>query len=221
MNIEQARFNMVEQQIRPWEVLDQDVLDLLYVVRREEFVAEAYRNLAFSDLEIPLCENADEGERMMQPKLEARILQELAVKKSERVLEVGTGSGYLTALLAARAQHVYSVEINPRLKAFGEENLHRAVVENVTTELDDASQGWRRHAPYDIIVLTGSTPVLPPAVLSQLRAGGRLFAIVGDPPVMEARLITRVGEGSCPTTDLFETCLAPLKNAPRPARFEF
>jgi len=221
MNIEQARLNMVEQQIRPWEVLDQDVLDLLYVVRREEFVAEAYRDLAFSDLEIPLYENAGEGERMMQPKLEARILQELAVKKSERVLEVGTGSGYLTALLAARAQHVYSVEINSRLKAFGEENLHRAVVENVTTELDDASQGWRRHEPYDIIVLTGSTPVLPTAVLSQLRAGGRLFAIVGDPPVMEARLITRVGEGSCHTTDLFETCLAPLKNAPRPARFEF
>jgi protein-L-isoaspartate(D-aspartate) O-methyltransferase len=221
MNIEQARFNMVEQQIRPWEVLDQDVLDLLYIVRREEFVPEVYRALAFSDLEIPLYENAGEGERMMQPKLEARILQELAVKKSERVLEVGTGSGYLTALLAARAQHVYSVEINSRLKAFGEENLHRAVVENVTTELDDASQGWQKHAPYDIIVLTGSTPVLPTAVLSQLRAGGRLFAIVGDPPVMEARLITRVGEGSCHTTDLFETCLAPLKNAPRPARFEF
>jgi len=221
MNIEQARFNMVERQIRPWEVLDQDVLDLLYVVRREEFVAKAYRALAFSDLEIPLYENAGDGERMMQPKLEARILQELAVRKSERVLEVGTGSGYLTALLAARAHHVYSVEINPRLKAFGEENLRRAGVENVTTELDDASQGWHRHAPYDIIVLTGSTPVLPPVLLSQLRAAGRLFAVVGDPPVMEARLITRVGEGSCHTTDLFETCLAPLRNAPRPARFEF
>jgi len=221
MNIEQARFNMVEQQIRPWEVLDQNVLDLLYVVRREEFVAKAYRALAFSDLEIPLYENAGDGERMMQPKLEARILQELAVKKTERILEVGTGSGYLTALLAARAHHVYSVEINPRLKAFGEENLRRAGVENVTTELGDAAQGWQEHAPYNTIVLTGSTPVLPPVLLSQLRAGGRLFAVVGDPPVMEARLITRIGEGSCHTVDLFETCLAPLRNAPRSERFEF
>jgi protein-L-isoaspartate(D-aspartate) O-methyltransferase len=221
MNVEQARFNMVEQQIRPWEVLDQDVLDLLYVVRREDFVPEAYRAFAFSDLEIPLYENAGEGERMMQPKVEARILQELAVKKSERVLEVGTGSGYLTALLAARAHHVYSVEINPKLKAFGEDNLRRAGIENVTADLGDAAQGWQTRAPYDIIVLTGSTPLMPQALLSQLNAGGRIFAVVGDPPVMEARLITCVGEGSFHTIDLFETYLAPLKNALQPARFEF
>ncbi|HEX9571118.1 MAG TPA: protein-L-isoaspartate O-methyltransferase, partial [Burkholderiales bacterium] len=160
-------------------------------------------------------------ERMMQPKVEARILQELAVKKSERVLEVGTGSGYLAALLAARAHHVHSMEINPKLKTFGEGNLRRAGVENVTAELGDAAQGWQTHAPYDIIVLTGSTPLMPQALLSQLRAGGRLFAVVGDPPVMEARLITCIGEGSYHTTDLFETCLAPLKNALQPARFEF
>jgi len=221
MNVEQARFNMVEQQIRPWEVLDQDVLDLLYVVRREEFVPEAHRAFAFFDLEIPLCENADEGERMMHPKVEARILQELAVKKSERALEVGTGSGYLAALLAARAHNVYSVEINPKLKAIGEGNLRRAGVDNVAVELGDAAQGWHRHAPYDVIVLTGSTPLMPATLLSQLGAGGRLFAVVGDPPVMEARLITRVGERSYHTTDLFETCLAPLKNALQPARFEF
>ncbi len=221
MNVEQARFNMIEQQIRTWEVLDQAVLDLLYVVRREEFVPEAYRALAFSDLEIPLHENASEGERMMQPKLEARVLQELAVKRNERVLEVGTGSGYLTALLAARAHYVHSVEINPRLKAFGEGNLRRAGVENVATELGNAAQGWPQHAPYDIIVLTGSTPVLSPPLLSQLRVGGRLFAVVGDPPVMEARLVNRVAEGSCHTTDLFETHLAPLTGAPRPTRFEF
>jgi protein-L-isoaspartate(D-aspartate) O-methyltransferase len=158
---------------------------------------------------------------MMQPKVEARILQILAAKKNERVLEVGTGSGYLTALLAARAHHVVSVEINPRLKAFGEGNLRRAGIENVTTELGDAAQGWLRHAPYDIIVLTGSTPVLPQSLRSQLRAGGRLFAVVGDPPVMEARLVTCVSEGSYHTTDLFETCLAPLKNALQPERFEF
>jgi len=221
MSAEQARFNMVEQQIRTWEVLDQDVLDLLYVVRREEFVPAEYRAFAFSDLEIPLYEGADEGERMMQPKMEARILQELAVRKDERVLEVGTGSGYLTALLAARAHHVYSVEINPKLKAFGEENLRRSGVENATVQLGDAAQGWRTHAPYDVIVLTGSTPILPQTLVLQLKAGGRLFAVVGDPPVMEARLITCVGESSHHITDLFETCLAPLKNALQPARFEF
>ncbi len=221
MNTEQARFNMVEQQIRPWEVLDQDVLDLLYVVRREEFVPPAYRALAFADLEIPLYENADEGERMMQPKVEARILQELALKKTERVLEVGTGSGYLAALLAGRAHHVHSVEINARLKAFGEGNLARVGVENVSVELGDAAQGWQKHAPYDVIVLTGSTPVLPQSFLSHLQVGGRLFAVVGDTPVMEARLVTCVAVGSYRTTDLFETDLAPLRNALQPNRFQF
>jgi len=221
MSVEQARFNMIEQQIRPWEVLDQDVLDLLYAVRREDFVPSAHRDLAFSDLEIPLYEGAGEDERMMQPKLEARILQELAVRKYETVLEVGTGSGYLSALLAARAHHVHSVEINPRLKAFGEDNLRRNAVENVTVELGDAAQGWQSHAPYDVIVLTGSTPVLPPSFTSQLKTGGRLFAVVGDPPVMEARLITCVGQGSHHIIDLFETCLAPLRNAAQPGRFRF
>ena len=221
MNLEQARSNMVEQQIRTWEVLDQEVLDLLYLVPREEFVPPQYRALAFSDLEIPLEEGVKAGERMWQPKMEARVVQELALKKTDSVLEVGTGSGYLAALLAARAHHVHSMEINAKLKAFGEGNLRRAGVENVTAELGDAAQGWQTHAPYDIIVLTGSTPLMPQALLSQLRAGGRLFAVVGDPPVMEARLITCIGEGSYHTTDLFETCLAPLKNALQPARFEF
>lgn len=221
MNLEQARFNMVEQQIRTWEVLDPDVLDLLYVVRREEFVPPAYRELAFSDMEIPLREHAGEGERMMQPKIEARILQELAPKKSERVLEVGTGSGYLCALLAARAQHVHSVEIDAGLKAFGEGNLRRAAVENVTLDVGDAARGWPKHAPYDVIVLTGSTPLLPQEFLSQLKVGGRLFAVVGDAPVMEARLVTCVAGGSYRTTDLFETDLAPLRNALQPERFEF
>src|SRR5262245_30610402 len=208
MSVEQARFNMIEQQIRTWEVLDQDVLDLLYAVRREEFVPAAYLELAFSDLEIPLYEGAGEGERMMQPKMEARILQELAARKYERVLEVGTGSGYLAALLAARAQHVYSVEINPRLKALAEDNLRRSAVENVSVEQGDAAQGWAPQAPYDIIVLSGSTPILPPAFLSHLKTGGRLFAVVGDPPVMEARLITCIGQGVYHTVDLFETSLA-------------
>lgn len=221
MNVEQARFNMVEQQIRPWEVLDQDVLDLLYVVRREEFVPEAYRAFAFSDLEIPLYQDAGPGEHMMQPKVEARILQELSVRKSDRVLEVGTGSGYLTALLANRAHHVLSVEINSNLKTFGEHNLQRAGINNVTLELGDAAQGWPAGAPYDIVVLTGSVPILPRNFLSQLKRGGRLFAVVGDPPVMEARMITSIGDGSHHTANLFETCLAPLQNVLQPARFEF
>ena len=217
MNIEQARFNMVEQQIRPWEVLDQQVLDLLYVVRREDFVPQAYQALAFSDLEIPI----GEGETMLQPKVEARILQEVAPGGTDKVLEVGTGSGYMAALLAHRARHVHSVEISPALKRVGEANLRKAGIVNVTVEQGDAARGWSKHAPYDVIVLTGSTPVLPDAFLAQLAPGGRLFAVVGEPPVMSARLVTAVGGGSFNTLDLFETVLAPLKNALERERFVF
>ncbi|MFH1603396.1 MAG: protein-L-isoaspartate O-methyltransferase [Pseudomonadota bacterium] len=217
MNIEQARINMVEHQIRPWEVLDQEVLDLLYLVKREDFVPAAYRMLAFSELEVPIGHAA----HMWQPKLEARVLQELSVKKTDRVLEIGTGSGYFAALLAHRAQHVYSVEIEPELKAFGEENLRRAGATNVTVDLGDGARGWGKHAPYDIIVLTGSTPVLPQQFLQQLAAGGRLFAVVGDLPVMTARLITRTGESAYNTTDLLETSIAPLSHALARERFSF
>ena len=220
MNIEQARFNMVEQQIRTWEVLDQTVLDLLYVVRREEFVPDAYRMLAFSDLEIPPWK-CGHGQKMMQPKVEARILQEVAPKSTDRVLEVGTGSGYMAALLAHRARHVHSVEILPELKRLGEANLRRAGVANVTVDVGDAARGWAKHAPYDVIVLTGSTPELPDAFMDQLAPGGRLFAVVGEAPVMEARLVTCVGPGSFNTVDLFETILAPLANALEGDKFEF
>jgi protein-L-isoaspartate(D-aspartate) O-methyltransferase len=211
MNLEQARTNMVEQQIRTWEVLDQDVLDLLYVVPRELFVPEKHRAIAFSDMEIPI----GEGEKMWQPKLEAKVLQELGVRKTDRVLEVGTGSGYLTALLSHRAAHVCSVEINQKLAAFGRANLERHGADNITLEIGDAALGWPSHAPYDVIVLTGSTPVLPRAFLEQLAPGGRLFAVVGEAPVMRARLI------SSSTVDLFETVLAPLTNAEQPPRFRF
>jgi protein-L-isoaspartate(D-aspartate) O-methyltransferase len=217
MNLEQARFNMVEQQIRPWEVLDQDVLDLLYVVRREDFVPADYRALAFSDIEIPL----GDGERMWAPKIEARVLQALGAKKSERALEVGTGSGYFAALLAHCVHHVTSVEINPRLKALGDENLKRQGIDNVAVEVGDAAQGWTAHAPYDIIVITGSLPVLPQQFLDQLKPEGRLFAIVGDAPVMEARLITCTGPGSHRSVNLFETSFPPLRNALQPKRFSF
>jgi protein-L-isoaspartate(D-aspartate) O-methyltransferase len=221
MNLEQARFNMIEQQIRTWEVLDQDVLDLLYAVRREDFVPAAYRALAFSDLELPLRPEPRPGEHMLQPKVEARVLQEVAPRKHESALEVGTGSGYFAALLAARSQRVHTVEIDPEIHALGEQNLRRAGIANVRAELGDAALGWSAHAPYDVIVLTGSTPVLPHSLLEQLKPGGRLFAVVGDPPVMEARLVRCLEPGEYQTLDLFETCLAPLRNAPEPRRFTF
>jgi protein-L-isoaspartate(D-aspartate) O-methyltransferase len=217
MDLEQARTNMVEQQIRTWEVLDQDVLDLLYVVPREEFVAPKQRALAFSDMQLPIIE----GARMWEPKLEARVLQELEVHKTDRVLEVGTGSGYLTALLAHRAAHVFSVEINPALAAFGRRNLERHGTSNITLEIGDAARGWPSHAPYQVIVLTGSTPVLPRAFYEQLDVGGRLFAVVGELPVMTARLVTCTGPGAFHTVDLFETVVAPLVNAEHPPRFRF
>ena len=217
MNLEQARTNMVEQQIRTWEVLDQDVLDLLYVVPREEFVPQKHRALAFSDLQIPL----EEGERMWEPKLEARALQELDVHRSDRVLEVGTGSGYFTALLAHRAAHVYSVEIKPALAAFGRRNLERHGTDNVTLEIGDAARGWERHAPYHVIVLTGSTPVLPQALLDQLEVGGRLFAVVGEAPAMTARIVSCTAPQAFHSVELFETVVAPLANAEHPPRFRF
>lgn len=217
MNLEQARANMVEQQIRPWEVLDPAVLDLLYAVPREEFVPPALRNLAFADLEIPI----GEGEKMMAPKIEARILQGLALRKTERVLEVGTGSGYFTALLARLAAHVHSLEIRPALAEFGRANLERQVVGNVTLEIGDGSRGDAKRAPYDVIVLTGSTPVLPATLREQLAPGGRLFAVVGEAPIMVARLITRTAPGAYAAVDMFDTVLAPLVNAEPAARFRF
>jgi len=212
-----AKFNMIEQQIRPWEVLDQDVLDLLYVVPREAFVPPALRNLAFVDMEIPI----GEGERMWAPKIEARALQALAVRKTERVLEVGTGSGYLTALLAHRAAQVRSVEIKSALAAFGRANIERHGVDNVTLETGDGARGWPAGAPYDVIVLTGSVPILPHALLEQLAPGGRLFAVVGEAPIMTATLVTCIEPGGVRSVGLFETVVAPLANCEQPSRFRF
>jgi protein-L-isoaspartate(D-aspartate) O-methyltransferase len=217
MNLEQARSNMVEQQIRPWEVLDQDVLDLLYLVPREDFVPEKFRLLAFADLEIPL----GEGEAMWAPKMEAKVLQALGLRRSDRALEIGTGSGYLSALLAQRAAQVYSVEIRASLAELGRGNLARQGIRNVTLEVGDGARGWSQHAPYDAIVLTGSTPVLPRAFLEQLTVGGRLFAVVGEAPAMNARVLTCTAPGAFSTTGLFETVLKPLANCEQPPRFRF
>jgi protein-L-isoaspartate(D-aspartate) O-methyltransferase len=217
MNSEQARFNMVEQQIRTWEVLDQKVLDLLMSLKREEFVPRGSRGVAFADLEIPL----GFGEVMLSPKVEARILQEVAPRATDSVLEVGTGSGFMAALLGSLAKQVTSVEIRPDLKQMGETNLRAQGLPNVVVELGDAARGWAAHAPYDVIVLSGSTAVLPDTVLAQLKPGGRLFAIVGDAPVMEAQLVTCTAAGSYRVVNLFETCAPPLVNAAQPERFVF
>ncbi|WP_075793501.1 protein-L-isoaspartate O-methyltransferase family protein [Massilia putida] len=217
MNIEQARFNMIEQQIRPWNVLDQDVLDLLHVVKREQFVPAAYQNLAFADVEIPL----PGGESMLAPKFEARILQEVGVKKHETVLEIGTGSGYMAALLAHRAAKVTTVEINPETAELAKKNLANAGIHNVTVEVGNGAQGWEKGAPYDVIVISGALEVLPEAILKQVKVGGRIAAIVGQAPVMEACIITRTGENSYSTIKVFETNVRYLTGAPVPSHFQF
>jgi protein-L-isoaspartate(D-aspartate) O-methyltransferase len=217
MDIEQARYNMVEQQIRPWEVLNQDVLDLLFKVRREDFVPEAHRNLAFVDMEIPL----GHGQSMWTPKLEARVLQELAVRPTDRVLEVGTGSGYFTALLASTAAEVVSVDIVAAFTAAATQKLRAHGFSNVHLHTGDAARDWPDEAGFDVIVLTGSTPLLSGAFLRRLKVGGRLFAITGEAPVMQAQLVSCPAPGATRSVTLFETCVAPLVNAPQPAAFVF
>lgn len=217
MNIEQARFNMIEQQIRPWNVLDQDVLDLLLVVKREEFVPAAHKALAFVDTEIPL----PGGEAMFTPKLEARVMQEVLVKKHENVLEIGAGSGYMAALLAHKARHVTTVEILPELKAMAEANLAKAGISNVTVELGDGSQGWSKGAPYDVIVISGALESLPEAFLKQVKVGGRIAAIIGQAPVMSAEIITRVSETAYDTVKVFETNVKPLTTTATASKFTF
>ncbi|HET9338510.1 MAG TPA: protein-L-isoaspartate O-methyltransferase [Casimicrobiaceae bacterium] len=216
MDFEQARFNMVEQQIRPWEVLDPVVLDLLFTVRREEYVPHAHRALAFADLEIPL----GHGESMWPPKLEARALQELRLASTDTVLEIGTGSGYLTALLASLAARVTSVEIVEAFARDARAKLAAGGFSNVDVAVGDGARGWGTGS-YDAIVLTGSTPVLHDTFCKQLKPGGRVFAIVGDAPAMTAKLFRWTAPGACVVAPIFETVVKPLVNAPAPARFEF
>jgi protein-L-isoaspartate(D-aspartate) O-methyltransferase len=209
---EQTRSNMIEQQIRPWNVLDMQVLDLLRKVKREQFAPAA---LAFMDIEIPL----GHGAAMWTPKVEARVVQALELTGTEQVLEVGSGSGYLTALLARLAKRVTSVEIVPELHALARKNLAACHVNNVDLHLGDAAREWP--GSYDVVVLTGSVPVVPDAHLMCLKPKGRLFAFVGDAPAMEAELITREANGNFSREFLFEGCIAPLQNAVTPERFVF
>jgi protein-L-isoaspartate(D-aspartate) O-methyltransferase len=217
MNMEQARFNMIEQQIRTWEVLDPAVLDLLGRVPREDFVPVKYRNLAFADLNIPL----GHGQVMMAAKVEGRLIQALGIKPDDAVLEVGTGSGYLTALLASLAKHVYSVDIFPEFKTQTQQKLAAQGLSNVTIETGDAALGWERHGPYDVIVITGSFPLYPEHYQRNLRVNGRMFVITGRAPAMEALLVTRVGETDWMRESLFETDIPALINAPQPQPFVF
>jgi len=213
---EQARFNMIEQQIRTWEVLDPTVLDLLHVVPREEFVPSQYVGLAFADLEIPL----GNGESMLSPKMEARIVQSLSLKPTDTVLEIGTGIGYLTALLAKLTKQVSSVERIAELAAAAIGNLRKHGINNVTVETGDGAQGWNA-GTYDVIVLGGSVPELAPAFQQSLNIGGRLFAVIGEAPAMEAKLITRLGADHFQSIVLFETCIPVLENAPQREHFTF
>jgi protein-L-isoaspartate(D-aspartate) O-methyltransferase len=217
MNIEQARFNMIEQQIRPWDVLDTSVLQLLAVVKREDFVPSAYRALAFVDTEVPL----PGGQCMLAPKVEARLLQELAVHKHERVLEIGAGSGFMAALLAHRAQHVTTLEIDPELAELARANLRRAGVLNATVVTADGSQGHAADGPYDAILLSGSIAEVPTALLAQVKVGGRLAAIVGHLPVMRAVLLERSGEHGVDRRVLFDTVAQRLRGFDEPTKFHF
>jgi len=221
MNYEQARFNMIEQQIRPWEVLDNQVLSLLAVVKREDFVPAAHKALAFVDMEIPLPPHANSSQCMLAPKVEARILQELAVQKHEKVLEIGAGSGYMAALLAHRAQQVVTLEIDPVLAQTARDNLQRAGLYNVEVRIGDGSATQSLQGPFDVIVLSGSVAEVPSSLLSLLKIGGRLSAIVGFEPVMRATLVTRVAEDAWRTTQAWDTVAPRLLNFPEPSGFSF
>jgi len=229
MNYEQARFNMIEQQIRPWEVLDNQILSLLAVVRREDFVPPSCKALAFTDMEIPLPPQANPGQCMLAPRVEARLLQDLAVQKHEKVLEIGAGSGYMAALLAHRAQQVVSLEIEPALVEMAQRNLKKAGIYNAEVRQGDgaanlaeaASDNGPLRGPFDVIVLSGSVARVPEALLALLKVGGRLGAIVGEEPMMRATVVTRVGKDALRTTQNWDTIAPRLLNFPEPSKFSF
>ena len=229
MNYEQARFNMIEQQIRPWEVLDGQVLALLGVVRREDFVPPACKALAFADMQIPLPPQHNPSQCMLEPKVEARILQDLSVQKHEKVLEIGTGSGYMAALLAHRAQQVITLEIEPTLVETARKNLQKAGIYNAEVRLADGaanlaeavSDNGPLRGPFDVIVLSGSVAEVPASLLEQLKIGGRLSAIVGFEPIMRATLITRVDQNAWRTSEAWDTVAPRLQNFPEPSKFSF
>jgi protein-L-isoaspartate(D-aspartate) O-methyltransferase len=219
MDFEKARFNMVEQQIRPWDVLDMSILDLLFQVKREQFVPEKQRQLAFVDTQLPLSN----GSTMLEPKVEARLVQDLAIQPTDRILEVGTGSGYVTALLAKLGKEVVSIEIDPAIKVQAEKNLQAAGIDNVSLLEGNGIEGAPSKAPFDVILVGGSLPVVPEGLKQQLAIGGRMAVIVGEEPVMRALIIKRDGEKAFGQTTSFDTCIARLAHADElePSRFAF
>jgi len=217
MNFETARFNMLEQQIRPWEVLDQNSLDIIEEIPREDFVAAPYKAMAFADIELPL----GHGQYMLAPKIEAKILQALQIQKTDKILEIGTGSGYLTALLASQGQQVKSLDINPEFTELANSRLSALNISNVQLETADAAQDYDTTEKFDVIVITGSLPTLPNTYKKKLTTGGRLFVVTGQEPVMEARLVTRTSNDQWADVALFETQLAVLENAATTNAFNF
>jgi protein-L-isoaspartate(D-aspartate) O-methyltransferase len=221
--LERLRFNMIEQQIRPWDVLDLEILDLLNTIRREDYVPEAHRSLAFFDMEIPLEGAAakEPGQCMLSPKVEARLLQDLHIQKHESVLEIGTGSGFMAALLAHRAAQVLTLEVDPALAAAAAETLRRHGVMNVEVRHADGAQPLPSGPTFDVIVLSGSVARIPQGLLGSLKLGGRLAAIVGDEPMMRAHFVTRTSEGKWDTIQPWDTVAPRLLNFPAPSRFNF
>lgn len=217
MNLEQARFNMIEQQIRPWDVVDAGVLSLLSEVRREDFVPLAHKALAFVDMEIPL----GHGQCMLAPRVEARMLQDAALVGGENVLEIGAGSGFMAAMLAHRAQRVISLEIIPELAQMARANLQKSGIYNVEVREFDGSKGAPTESPFDVIVLSGSVSQVPQNLLQHLKIGGRLITVVGDEPVMRATVVTRTGEASFTTQQPWDTVVPRLLNFPEPSHFQF
>jgi protein-L-isoaspartate(D-aspartate) O-methyltransferase len=222
--LERLRFNMIEQQIRPWDVLDLEILDLLAQIRREDYVPEAHRALAFFDMEIPLEDAStakEPGQCMLSPKVEARMLQDLHVQKHETVLEIGAGSGFMAALLAHRAAQVLSLEIDPGLAAFAAANLRRNGDMNVEVRHADGATPLASGPTFDVIVLSGSVARIPQGLLGSLNIGGRLAAVVGDEPMMRAHFVTRTGEGKWDVLQPWDTVAPRLLNFPAPSRFNF
>ena len=224
-SLDRARFNMIEQQIRPWEVLDAQVLDLLNQVKREDFVPAAHKALAFVDMELPLTHPAVEGQVMLAPRLEARLLQDLAIQPTDKVLEIGAGSGYMAALLASLAQRVVSLEIDESLTQMARNNLQKAGITNADVRCADAAANHfaacATEAPWDVILLSGSVAEVPPALLALLAPGGRLAAVVGQEPMMRATFITRTGEAAFAASQPWDTVAPRLRNMPEPSTFRF
>jgi len=216
-DLDQARFNMIEQQIRPWDVADAAVLHLLTVVKREDFVPTPFKAMAFADMAVPLP-----GQQvMLAPRLQARLLQDAAIAPTDKVLEIGTGSGFTTALLASQAQRVISLEINPELADMARANLQRANIHNAEVRCADGAQGAAAEAPFDVILLGGSVAEVPHALLAQLKIGGRLVAIVGDEPIMHALVVTRTSDTNFKTDEKWDDNAPRLRNFPQPSAFKF